>query len=139
VGMMREIEYKIWDKENKKWVRGFDQIVIGDEKDFYSEWINMHSGDVFIISNVVIPFVEIVMFTGLLDKNGKKIFECDIVKTEGIYSGESCNWTVSFHNTCFKLTNKDDMEYLSSYMNDELEIIGNIFENPELVKDYSCK
>ena len=62
-------------------------------------------------------------FTGLTDKNGVKIFEGDIV----IYSGK--NSLCSFIKGSFVFGNEFDLAY--GY---EVEVIGNIHDNPELLK-----
>ena len=82
-------------------------------------------------------------FTGLTDKNGKKIFEGDIIHLEysqmffgGEYFGEYTA-EVSYKEGCFitdGINNGDEIETpLSGFNNDEVEIIGNIHDNPELL------
>ena len=82
-------------------------------------------------------------YTGLTDKNGKKIFEGDIIHLEysqvffgGEYFGEYTA-EVSYKEGCFitdGINNGDEIETpLSGFDNDELEIIGNIHDNPELL------
>ena len=82
-------------------------------------------------------------YTGLTDKNGKKIFEGDIIHLEysqvffgGEYFGEYTA-EVSYKEGCFitdGTNNGDEIETpLSGFDNDEVEIIGNIHDNPELL------
>ena len=82
-------------------------------------------------------------FTGLTDKNGRKIFEGDIIHLEysqvffgGEYFGEYTA-EVSYKEGCFitdGMNNGDEIETpLSGFNNDEVEIIGNIHDNPELL------
>ena len=82
-------------------------------------------------------------YTGLTDKNGKKIFEGDIIHLEysqvffgGEYFGEYTA-EVSYKEGCFitdGMNNGDEIETpLSGFDNDEVEIIGNIHDNPELL------
>lgn len=74
--------------------------------------------------------------TGRKDKNGKLIFEGDIVKFRNIdnkyyigtikYTDEDALFCLSYKNE----NNRDDWDYVSKY---RLEVIGNIYENPELL------
>jgi len=83
-------------------------------------------------------------YTGLTDKNGRKIFEGDIIHLEysqvffgGEYFGEYTA-EVSYKEGCFitnGINNGDEIETpLSGFDNDELEIIGNIHDNPEMLE-----
>lgn len=67
-------------------------------------------------------------FTGVLDKNGKEIYEGDIleIKDEGVVFTK----VVGFNNGMFGAGNYT----LAFYGEDNIEIIGNIHDNPELLK-----
>ena len=77
---------------------------------------------------------ELMQYIGLKDKNGKEIYEGDILKIETDIIGE-----VVFKDGCF-VNNSSGWglhTYLSMptpYKIPEIEIIGNIYENPELLK-----
>ena len=71
---------------------------------------------------------EINQYTGLHDKNGKEIYEGDILKAP--YSDCSTQHKVYFEDGCFKLQFKD----LDEWSEKEIEIIGNIYENQELLE-----
>lgn len=78
-----------------------------------------------------------MLYTGLKDRNDKKIFEDDILKHHGTrnYNGYIGNGIVIFENAGFVVQrlNGDDMLYWL-YGCSDLEIIGNKYQNPELLK-----
>ena len=103
------------------WVYGLLSCLVDDT---YS--IGKYQSDL----NLVDP-KTIGQFTGLLDKNGKKIFDDDIIKFRGkIY-------LVSWHDkfACFAIFIPNDLDSgLKIYDAKECEIIGNIHDNPELLE-----
>lgn len=75
--------------------------------------------------------IAVQQFTGLLDKNGKEIYEGDVIRTE------RCTFEVVYQECEFGRTTGNGIVSLNTvrdYEGEELEVIGNIYENPELVK-----
>lgn len=77
--------------------------------------------------------VELLQYTGLKDKNGKNIFRGDIV----IGRNRRTDWKernekVTFLNGCYMFGNWNAHEYFNGHA--EIEVIGNIYENPELLE-----
>lgn len=73
-------------------------------------------------------------FTGLTDKNGKRIFEDDIVKAERICNGDAWEGVVVWWHGCFaiqgiKCRNVPAIDLFRDY-----EIVGNIHDDPELME-----
>ena len=117
--MQREIKFRIWNsKENKFVVYSQDDIIPPEEDvmDIFREE-NEETGLVFL------------QYTGLQDKNGKGIYEGDIIKS----FGEVCFFVGKFG---FHLSDSDGRWFdLSDVDWRNLEVIGDIFENPELLKN----
>ena len=74
-------------------------------------------------------------FTGLTDNNGKKIFEGDIVKAIDMDDRDLCGAvTFNYMSWCVEGRNWADTLYMANDLH-ELEVIGNIHDNPELLED----
>lgn len=94
---------------------------------------NIKRDDYNVYMLEVIP-ETIGQYTGLKDKNGKEIYEGDIVKIDK----EDYKYIVKFYDGCFVGINKYDEHYeqakiLGNLFTLELEVIGNIHDNPELL------
>ena len=83
--------------------------------------------------------IELMQSTGLFDRNGKEIFEGDIVRqvrTQPTTENETITGLVTMLEGAWLIMN--DCEQLASFLwseTDENEIIGNIYENRELLED----
>jgi uncharacterized phage protein (TIGR01671 family) len=113
----------------------------------YVHYMKISYGDHF--TETPIDEKTIGQFTGLLDKNGKEIYEGDVLNTKR--HKETNNWAspmvfkdeyafpVSFKNGkfCNDLTNEDLLEKIYSIVTHKIEweVIGNIYENKELLKE----
>lgn len=132
---MREIKFMVWLKREKKRLP-VRQIHYGS--DGCSDTIVVYpanSKNGYMVGNSC----ELMQDTGLLDKNGKKIFEGDIVKVRNDYKqvGELFHefiGKVEFGSASFVI-NQDDCIKHHRWLYYECEIIGNIYENPELMDE----
>lgn len=125
---MRELKFRAW--VNDHWV---DWIPTCKTLGAYNASVIDTDGYTFEEDN---PFI-VEQYTGLEDKNGKEIYEGDIVKwTNGL--GETMLYEVYF-NECRAtfllnpLVNGEMIEGMSDKKTPYIEVIGNIHENPELI------
>lgn len=108
---MRAIKFRAWDKKRKK------MVGMGWEQSF-----SVFSDEDFIVEQ----------FTGLHDKNGQEIYEGDLLET---LAGET--GVVTYEEGAFELSKSPIHGYicrLCSRLPESFELIGNIHENPELLK-----
>ena len=138
---MCEILFRGKRKDNGEWVEGF---LIGrydpTQKENIIKSAFIDNGTCFYAPKKVIP-ETIGQYTGLTDKNGTKIFEGDIVKHHRTLWGadNSDVGTIQWcQKTCkFYRTSKFDTVHIVEIWEDtseEYEVIGNIHDNPELLK-----
>lgn len=143
---MREIKYRAYiknknprvPKETNKMVE-VKSLHLGSKKAIIG-----YSG-----GNYSIKFdeIELMQYTGLHDKNGKEIFEADIVKVK-LYKGEEEKYfvgKVEYFGSNFIVDADNDSDYHVydldgfgidyRYNLEDCEVIGNIYDNPELLEE----
>ena len=119
--MNREIKFRAWQKNYKK----------------MADVVGIRFGLNFIDISMVgfnyafgIDEVELMQYTGLLDKNGKEIYEGDIIESQYFLPSE-----VMFVNGCFLACDISFPDAESGdYEDIEWKVIGNIYENPNLLE-----
>ena len=133
---MREILFRGKHTRTGEWVEGLLwKKKYNDNKLFISCFPDKDDNEEIYI---IIP-ETVGQYTGLTDKNGKKIFEGDIVKAQDdVFGSPFCNGivgTVTFEETAFfiETPNIIDTQYLFNECA-VYEVIGNIHDNPELLK-----
>lgn len=119
----RIIKFRFWNKKDygsngDSFYQPANSMVEWENaKDDPNKWINFEDEN-------VLP----MQFTGLKDKNGKEIYEGDILRDiEGIIS------EVKYKGRRFCAVAKDGFDSLEDP--DENEVIGNIYQNPELINN----
>lgn len=129
--MKREIKFRAWDKIDKvirvvTCVNFFDETVNLDEKP---------NGDCITRK---IEDVELLQFTGIKDKNDIEVYEGDILTHPGINNifFDATHATVIFEQASFRGVVKEGMRpdlYNFFQGEDSAVVIGNIYENPNLM------
>ena len=132
---MREILFR--GKTDKgEWVEGyvFEMHILGDKTTYISTkpFMLCNDGD-FDYEPFAVDTETVGQYTGLIDKNGTKIFEGDIVSISGDFKGiYTCVWE-EYHFD-YELENKTMRCCLACVYSDDIKVIGNIHDNPELLK-----
>lgn len=124
--MSRELKFRAWDKENEEYRNGYDVLLRYDGSAISRYALGALDTDMPV--NAIIE-----QYTGLKDKNGKEIYEGDIVKIEAysrFYQVVYRKWDCSF---VFENDEYEDIVHIFKDFPDKYEVIGNIHENPELL------
>lgn len=116
---MREVLFRGQRTDNGQWVKGLlTDLGLAEKEDF--AWI----------SGVKVYKNTVGQYTGLTDRNEKKIFEGDIVEYKDeygkiVYHDNEAMFVIEFDTWC------TDFDHITG---NEIEVVGNIHDNPELLK-----
>ncbi len=132
-------KFRAWVKTGKRMVETDDLLGINyEDKEIITQKIYFESGLPVERDIDNYDFDEIVLMqsTGLKDKNGKEIFEKDIVDYKGRkaivkWHGSYASFIYEFVDELQNRTTEWQPLFLSYY---HFEIIGNVYENPELLE-----
>lgn len=126
---MREIKFRAWDKKRKEWVHKESCSILGG-------WMNRPNGNHVRLEEL--NDIEIVQYTGLRDSKrtkeypeGQGIYEGDIIEADGRI------FTVVYDRASFAIKaphREKVIALLSVAQHNGCQVIGNIYENPELLE-----
>lgn len=137
--MNREILFKAKRKNNGEWVEGYYLNIAKINRFICTGKIKLDGA----VKGIIAPEMyeidpdTICQFTGLTDKNGKKIWENDILRRDGYW-----DIRIEFENGVFMVRNADKVQYInrvictsiSTFNIKVYEVIGDIFDNADLLE-----
>jgi uncharacterized phage protein (TIGR01671 family) len=151
---MKKNKFKVWDGENCMYTQDTAYIIFG-KNGYWS--CNEYVTDEFLCDSTDIAS-RLLQYTSVEDKNGKEIFEGDIVKRETYDWDEMERLSDLSGDDSLSTIYKEEVSYITyqghSFWIDaesfgwegeglwgwgDIEVIGNIFINPELVEQYNIK
>ena len=113
--MSREIKFRAWDNAKKEWTLNI------------MEFVSSRTGNIWMEPALKSHKVVLEQYTGLKDKNGKEIYEGDII--ESTWNGDKAE--VVWNDVEGEWEHYADFNTHSKYSGSV--VIGNIHENPELL------
>jgi uncharacterized phage protein (TIGR01671 family) len=141
---MREIKFRAWDKKTESMVEVMNLDYFtnsGCTKKspshlYVHEYSISFNGETDSLQyDDISDRFELMQYTGLNDKNGKEIYEWDILQWK--FNNEDRLYKVLWDNGCGRwlVENINDTKDITHILHDSFtEIVGNIYENPELLK-----
>lgn len=125
---MREILFRGRDTDGV-WCKGFYCVFNGKSHRIYTGYAETDCGD-YYPDYFNVDTDTVGQYTGLTDKNGTKIFEGDI----GILCEDSVPCIFGYDDGCFRVCHNGFAYIISFFESSQIEVIGNIYDNPELLR-----
>jgi len=137
---MRKIKFRGKNINTQEWIYGGTLLNLDDGKNLYMPAIHTKAnadeddnGNIIRIEDCVIYKIDpetVGLFIGIYDKNGKEVYEGDVVRCWG---GECCHGIFE-SDMILEITDITDLDTMAWLSNaDNVDVIGNIYDNPELL------
>lgn len=132
---MRIIKFRGYNKKNSQWLYGFylqnrgEHFVCPDELATGKSW-----------EDYEVDTTSVGQFTGLFDKKEQPIYEGDIVEATSLRlqdDGRKMLTQIVYNEegACFAFKTSDRLRHINTSLLDiDVEIVGNIYDNPKLLK-----
>lgn len=127
--MGRDIKFRGWDSVN-------EVMLQVKSINFREGYVSLNEGDNSLTDTL--EMIELMQYTGLNDKDGKEIWEGDILERYGYWSIR-----IEYDKGCLMVRDLDEVRYNNLILNvpicnfesiNDWKVIGNIYENPELLE-----
>ncbi|EIY3563541.1 YopX family protein [Campylobacter coli] len=147
---LQDFDFRVWNKTKEEFLKkeptliklDNERVIAGRISRFYANTADI--ADMFIGNG---NDLEIELWTGYFDKNGNKIYENDIIKNEPLEEIYHITrddtykmfkieiFSKNFNNKIYKRKAEPDISFLKSFKSEKnMEVIGNIHENKELLR-----
>ncbi|WP_415341517.1 YopX family protein [Clostridium perfringens] len=129
--MSRDIKFRAWDRYKER-MGEIDKFHLKDKECS----LILDNGDKII--HFYYDEIDIMQYTGLKDKNGKEIYEGDILERHGYWPIR-----IEYDKGCLMVRDLDEVRYNNLILNvpicnfesiNDWKVIGNIYENPEVLR-----
>lgn len=129
---MREILFRGKEKNSGEWIYGDLRHISDGHGGYILCIVDNTNGRNNDVTGVEVLPETVGQYTGLTDKNGKRIFEGDIVS---LVKHDSLIYKVVYVPCRYELVNSKGVNcfVLDIYKSENIEVIGNIYDNPELL------
>jgi uncharacterized phage protein (TIGR01671 family) len=118
---MRKIKFRIWDKHQFKFLYNWQEIIKGHIDSFNTD---INPKNINALEDELLVFQQ---YTGLKDINGKEIYEGDILQIQNGNIGAVVYYGLEYY---IKI---NESTHVTFHL--KPNILGNIYENPEILKN----
>ncbi|WP_373786679.1 YopX family protein [Jeotgalibaca porci] len=131
---MRDIKFRAWDEESKRMFQVQALQFYGENNTVDACWTNgvdfdgkstLGEPELNNLHNLVL-----MQYTGMKDINGVEIYEGDILQSEHYFK-----YKVVFKGDCWRCESLKNSRFKNRFIGRDLTVIGNIYQNKDLLED----